>query len=123
MKETESIISYLAQMTSLGPYMYTGEFYQTFKEDTKILYNLSQKIEVEEILSNSFYKDSTILIPKSDKDMTRKENDRPIILTNINANILKEILAIQIQQCIKRATHHDQVVFSLFNIFNLCMQG
>ena len=53
--------------------MSTGEFYQTLKENITILYNLFRKIEAEVILFNSFYKDSTILVPKPDKDITRKE--------------------------------------------------
>lgn len=68
----------------IGPYVYSGEFNQTLKEDITILYNLSQKIKAEVILFNSFYEDSTTLIPKPDKDVTRKEHDKPIILININ---------------------------------------
>ena len=70
---------------------------------------------------DSFYEASITLIPKPDQDSTKKENYRPISLTNLEAKILNKILADRIQQYIKRIIHHDHVRFipglqSWFNI-------
>ena len=61
--------------------------------------------------SQTFYEASIILIPKPDKDTTKKENFRLISLMNTDAKILNKILANCIQQHIKKIIHKDQVEF------------
>jgi hypothetical protein len=50
-------------------------------------------METEGTVSNSLKNVTVTLIPKPQKDPTKKDNFRPISLKNINAKILNKILA------------------------------
>ena len=108
--ETEEVIKKLLTHKSLGPDGFTGQFYKFKGEITPIFLRLFQKIQ-EGTLPNSFYEANIILIPKPDKDTTKKENFSSILLMNRDDKILNKILVNCIQQYIKKIIHHDQVGF------------
>ena len=86
--EIEAVIKKLPTHKSPGPDGFTGEFYKAFKEElTPILHRLFEKIQNDGRLPNSFYEASIILIPKPDKETTKKENFRPVLRVNKDAEI------------------------------------
>ena len=72
--EIEAVIKKLPKNKSPRLDGFTGEFYQLFQELTPLLLKLLHKIQEEGRLPNSLYEAKIILIPKSDKDTTKKDN-------------------------------------------------
>ena len=71
--EIEVVSKILPQNKSPGPDGFTGAFYQTFREELMhILLKVFQKTAEEGTLPNLFYEATITLIPKPDKDNTKK---------------------------------------------------
>ena len=106
------MIKNLPTNKSPGPDGFTGKFYQTLREElTPTLLKLLQNIAEGRTIPNSFYEATVTLIPKPDRDVTKKENYRPIPLMNLDSKILQNILENRIQQHIKHFIHPDEARF------------
>ena len=103
----ETEMKNLPQNKSPGRDSFTGEFYQTFREELMPTFlKLFQKMAEERTLLNSFYKATITMIGKPGKDNTKIENYRSISLMNIDVKFLNKILTNRIQQHIKKVAHH-----------------
>ena len=104
--EIETVIKNLLTHKSPGPDGFTGEFYKAFKVEHNPPsfrdYSKNPKL---------FYEVSIILIPKLDKDTTKKEIFRAILLMNTDTKILNKILANCTHEYIKRIIQQNQVGF------------
>ena len=71
--EIKTVIRNLPANKSSGPDGFIAEFYQKYREElTPPLLKLFQKISDKCKLTNSFYEATITLIPKPDKDPTKK---------------------------------------------------
>ena len=110
--EIKTVIKNLPKNKSPGPDGFTGEFYQTFREELMpILLRLFQNIADEGTLPNSFYEATINLIPKPDKDNTQKRKLQANITDEHRCKNPQQNLANRIQQQIKKLIHHDQAGF------------
>ena len=100
----EAVVKKTPAHKSSEPDSFTGEFYQTFKEEiTLILPKIFQKIQEEGELPNSFHEANIVIIPQPAKDKRKKENYRPISLINIDAKILNKICQSGFRNTLKRS--------------------
>ena len=107
--EIETVIKNLPKHKSPGPDGFTGEVYQTFREELMpilvklFFFNCRGRNTSKLILRGHHYSDIKT------KDKPKKENYRPISLITIDAKILNQSLANRFQQHIIKLIHHDQV--------------
>ena len=118
------MIKNLTKNKSPGPVCFTGEFYQTFREELMPIFlklfqkNFRGRNTSKIILWGHNHPDTKT----KEREYEKKKNYRPISLMNIEAKILNKILANRIQQHIKKFIHHDQAGFILgmqgfFNLY------
>ena len=109
--EIETVIKSLPTDKSPGPDGFTGEFYQTVREELKpVLLKMFQKTQRKEkfplILRSHHHPDTKIR-----QRYHKKRKSQANTTGEHRCKILSKILAICFQQYIKKIIHHDQVRF------------
>ena len=73
--EIETVVKNLPTNKSPGPDGFTGKFYQTLRKELTLTFlKLFKTIAEGGTLPNSFYEATITLIPKPEKDVTKKQN-------------------------------------------------
>ena len=109
--EIETVIKNLPTNKIPGPDGFTGKYCQTFREElTPILLTLFQNIAKGGTLPNSFYEATITLILKPDKDVSKKENYRPISLMNIDGKRRNQ--APGVQTILQSYSNQDSMVLA-----------
>ena len=94
--ETEEVVIIIKdsqQTKALDRMASWGNFTKYSAKNYHLFSNYFITIQEEGRLPNAFYKASIILIPKPNKDTTKKENYSPIFLVNIHTEISNKMLA------------------------------
>ena len=123
--EVEAVVKKnLPKNKSPGPdSFFTGEFYQTFREELmSILRNSFKTLQRKKHFQTHSIRPPSPWFQNQAKTTHKKEHYKPISLMNIDAKIRNKILANRIQQHIKNIIHHDQVEFipGMQGFFNIC---
>ena len=121
--EIKAVIKNLPQNKSLGPDGFTGEFYQTFREELMpILLKHFQNLQRKEHFLTHSMRPPSPWYQNQTKTTHKKRKLQINTLMNIDAKILNKILANRIQQHIKKFTHHNQIGFipGMQGFFNIC---
>ena len=106
--EIEAVIKNFPKNKSPCQDCFTGEFYQTFREELMpMLLKLSKNCRGNNTSKLMLWCHHHPDV-KPDKVNPKKENYRPISQMNIDAKILNKILENRIQQQIKKLIHHDK---------------
>lgn len=94
-KEIELVIKKIPLKKSPGSVAFTAQFCQPFEELKYHSFSISSKKKrgKKGILLTSFYETSIMLIPKSLKNATRKEDYKQMALKNIDTKIFRKMIA------------------------------